>query len=98
MEDLLDMAIPCGVSVKEFWSMTPKQVIQTISGYYKRLEHEREEHEYFAWLQGLYNRSARFAKNYPDMPAPKTRNKQQKQKEMSEKQMKSIMRGLSKRR
>ena len=96
MEDLLETAVACGVSPREFWRMTPAMAVRTIEGYNKRLVQAREDNVYFAWLHGVYARAAYHAKRYPAAPDTKKERKRDVT-EMSEEKMKAVMRGLSKR-
>lgn len=91
--DLLNTAMLCGVSEKVFWQMTPAQVDRAVTVHYDNLKEEYHRNEYVAWLYGLYNRVAYHSKHYPAAPVSG-----QQPKEMSEEQMKAVMRGLSKRR
>ncbi len=95
--DLLKTAVACGVTPEKFWRMTPAMVSLEIDGYYKKLRRERDDSAYFAWLNGLYYRAAMHPKRrYPDPPkASGTDSKAAIP--MTEKEMKAIMRGLSKR-
>lgn len=53
-EDLLPIAMECGIGYKDFFKMTPKAITYTIDGFSKRRKNAWEKAEYESWLTGYY--------------------------------------------
>lgn len=54
MEELLPVAIECGLSEKDFLDMTLREVRMYIDGFWKRIKKEWERSEYQSWLTAYY--------------------------------------------
>lgn len=52
------MAVKAGISKREFWHLTPKDVKLRFQAVSEQRENERKSRMYFSWMTGLYVKCA----------------------------------------
>ena len=50
MEQLFEQALRCGVTIEQFWQMTPRETFMVIEAYFWRQEQQRKQQISIAWL------------------------------------------------